>query len=396
MPETMVEIGQYSLQRVSLAQVDRSTLADWESFSSRQGTASPQQDPVWLRGFFAGQLDNLRVYFLYQSGKLCGVAPFLLKDWPLKWHLGEVTLARPRMRRLRLLGGGLNFPEDVSAYDMLFNELARTENSFDTLYFEEVPPESFLGRYLQTSLVVRHTFRRYLPEPPAPHLQLRFRGSFEDYMTKFSKKHRHELRREVRRVRDGALGEMRFVRYTNPEEVSVCLRAAVEVSQKTYQWNLHQRGLISTDLLEQRMVFAAEHGWLRSYLLFCNDIPHAFLIGFQYGRLFLPHEMGFDPAAAKYSIGTVLQLLAVEDLFAFNVPEIVDLGGYGTWKNTLSTDSYLESKVFLFRPGCYTRFVQEGHQISQVVTRMTTAILERARLKTRLKKMIRGWSTSSK
>ena len=77
------------------------------------------------------------------------------------------------------------------------------------------------------------------------------------------------------------------------------------------------------------------------------------LVGFQRRGIFLPLEMGFDPAFAKYSLGTVLQFLLVEHLFANNPPQVLDLGGYGTWKDVLSTTSYLQSRIMLFRPGAY-------------------------------------------
>jgi hypothetical protein len=387
-------VEQCRLSRVSLDTISDSMVAEWESFHGRYSSDSPMHDPRWLRGYFEGQLEHLSAYLLHQSGSLLGVAPFLRKDWPLKWYLGELAVAKPQLRRLRLLGGLPDLPQDESVYDLLFSELAKPEHGYDALQLEEIPVDSFLWKYLHNSPLVRRSFRRYLPGAPSPHLLLRFRGSFDEYMKKFSKKHRHELRREVRRIREGALGEMRFVQYTRPEEVSLFLDPAVTVSKKTYQWNLHQRGLSATDLLRRRLLFAAENGWFRSYLMFCNDVPCAFLAGFQYGGLFLPHEMGFDPALSKYSVGTVLQMLVVEDLFAHNTPEVLDLGGYGGWKDVLSTESYLESTILLFRPGAYTRFVQEGHRICQSVTKTSAVVLDKLQFKSTLKKLIRRWAGS--
>jgi hypothetical protein len=212
-------------------------------------------------------------------------------------------------------------------------------------------------------------------------------------MKKFSTKHRHNLKREVKRIREGLLGPMRFAQYTKPEEVSAFLDAAVELSKKTYQWNLHQRGLSATEVLKSRMLFAAERGWLRSYILFCNEVACAFTVGFQHEGVFLLLETGFDPALSKHSVGMVLQMLTVEDLFAHNTPEVLDLSSYGSWKEVLSTGSYLETKALLFCPGAYTRFVQEGHRAFQAVSRTGVALLERFHLKGRLKKTIRNVST---
>src|ERR1035438_840598 len=114
--EAFAGIEPYCLQRTSLARASDATLAEWDAFRRRRSPDSPVHDPLWLRGYFDGQLHNLHTYMLYRSGSLSGVASFLLKNWPLKWQLGEVTVAQPSLQRMRLLGGTLNLPEDEVAY----------------------------------------------------------------------------------------------------------------------------------------------------------------------------------------------------------------------------------------------------------------------------------------
>src|SRR5258708_2437172 len=122
-PEILPAVEPYRLHQVSLDAADASLLLDWKTLLSNCQSHSLMDDPEWLQGYFAGQLDKLTAYLLYQSGYLSGVAPFLRKDFPLKWYLGELTVARPQLRRLRLLGGIPNLPEDEAVYDLLFSEL---------------------------------------------------------------------------------------------------------------------------------------------------------------------------------------------------------------------------------------------------------------------------------
>ena len=89
------------------------------------------------------------------------------------------------------------------------------------------------------------------------------------------------------------------------------------MSQKTYQWNLHERGLRATERFERRYRFAADHGWFRSYLLFCGETPCAFLGGYQWKGRYYIDEIGFDPAFTKHSPGTVLQMMAIQDMFDY-------------------------------------------------------------------------------
>jgi hypothetical protein len=220
---------------------------------------------------------------------------------------------------------------------------------------------------------------------------LRVEGTFQQYMGKFSSKHRNTINRKIKKLRDGALGEMSLVRYESPADVPVFLEQAIEISRKTYQWTQYGRGLSAVDRVRRRLMYAAERGWMRSYLLFCGGQARAFILGYQYGGRFLLDEIGFDPESAKYSVGTVLQMLTVEDLFLHNRPHVFDLQDYGAYKEVLSTDSYLEGKLFLFRPSAYARFLRMGHRGSALIDKSVSSALDCFNLRTRLRQKARGW-----
>jgi hypothetical protein len=373
---------QHTLVRSSLATITDASAAEYGAFLTAGNL--PTDDAEWLRGYFAGELDNLIAYMLSDGGSLSGVAHFLKRDWPLKWHLGELRVASLPLQRLLLLGPTPHFPEDQAAFDLLFSELAKTAQSFQAVFVAEVPVESYFWKYLNESKVIGKHFLTHQPEAPSPYPILRFEGSFDDYMGKLPK-HRKNLTREVRKIWEGFLGEMRFVRFESPEEVPAFLSDAVELSKKTYQWVLHGRGLSATDLVRRRLLFAAQHGWMRSYLLYCGGSACAFIVGFQYRGRFLLHETGFDPALARFSVGTVLLLLAIEDLFAHNRAEILDLGDYGGCKAMFSTESYLQGNMFLFQRGLYPRFLRTGHMAFAHATKAASTCLEHLGWRSRLR-----------
>jgi hypothetical protein len=270
--------------------------------------------------------------------------------------------------------------------------LATSEKNIDAIYLEDVPIDSFLWKYLHRSELIRKSFLRYQPKLPTPRPMLRVEGTFQQYMGKFNSKHRNTINRKIKKLRDGALGEMRLVRYESAADVSVFLEQAIEVSRKTYQWARHGRGLSAIDRVTRRLKFAAEHGWMRCYLLFCGEHACAFILGFQYEGRFLLDEIGFDPELAKYSVGTVLQMLTVEDLFNHNRPHIFDLQDYGAYKEVLSTDSYLEGKLFLFRPSAYARLLRMGHRGCSLIDKSASTVLNHFNLRTKLRQKARGWA----
>jgi hypothetical protein len=387
--------GEYSLHHVYLGADSARFLSDWKSFLSRSGSNLPMHDPEWLKAHFATQIDDLSVYLLYKSGAVCGIAPFARGEWPLKWQLGEVTLAELPLKRMRVVGGAPKFPDDDRAWDLLFRELALSGNALDAVYLDRVPVDSFLWGYLRSSALLRGYFRRYVPQAPSTFYTLHLRGSFDAYMGRFSSKHRNTLLRRVRRLKDGVLGQMRFIRYTRPEDVSEFVDLAVAVSRKTWQWNLLTEGIRDDDAYRRLLGDLAGRGWLRSYILVCGESPVAYVIGFQYCDRFIFHAPGFDPDCSKYSVGTVLFVLMIEDLFVHQKAEVIDLGGDGTYKEAFTNESVLEGSVFLFRRAVYTRFVQAGHELCQFGSRTGSAVLDKLKLKEKVRKRIREASLPS-
>ena len=51
-----------------------------------------------------------------------------------------------------------------------------------------------------------------------------------------------------------------------------------------------------------------------------------FVLGLQYGHRFHAFAAAVDPAWRRYSAGTIIFLLVLEDLFKENPPEIYDFG----------------------------------------------------------------------
>jgi hypothetical protein len=88
----------YSLKPLALGAASDSWISSWHSLP-HASPPDPMRDPEWLRGFFAEETHNLWIYSLSQGGRHCGLAPFLRRDWSVKWQIGELTLADWRVGR---------------------------------------------------------------------------------------------------------------------------------------------------------------------------------------------------------------------------------------------------------------------------------------------------------
>ncbi len=389
-----IETETYRLQRVELGNMSASICREWVDLLAQRQSGSPMHDPRSLRERAVHGDRKAMAYFVYQGERLCGVASFQVRDWPLKWQLGELSVAQFPLRRLCLLRGGTALPEDPAAHALLFQEIVKQEQSFDTVYLEDIPVDSFLWKFVCADSTTARFFSRYHATDPKPRVFLRLEGTFDDYMDKFSGKHRKNLKRSIRLFEEQAPGQIRSVRITQPEDVESFLDQAVDLSRKTYQWNLLGRGL-RAPMLKERLLFMARQGWLRAYLLTVRDVACAFVIGFQYDGRYYLEDMGYDPAWRDYSVGKLLQLYLIRDLFEYQSPRIYDMGEYGPHKEEFGNDSYVQGSLFLLSRRLYPRFIRAGHRACAGASTHASAMAERFGWKNRLKNLMRAWSSTT-
>ena len=140
-------------------------------------------------------------------------------------------------------------------------------------------------------------------------------GSFESYLAGFSGKTRATLRRKARRLAE-APGGYRVTAHRTPAEVEAFLAAALPLSARTYQARLLDAGLPDTPAARRAMLEDAEAGRMRAFLLHAGGQPVAYLSLPVVGETLVYAHLGYDPDWALLSPGTVLQMEALEQLFA--------------------------------------------------------------------------------
>lgn len=378
----------YLIQEMTLDTIPDDLLEPWRQSNNRFCDHTMHCDPDWLQVHFQNQKKNVHVYFCKKDGAIVGAVPFHLANEPMRCQIGDLVLAKLPMRVMRLQGYTPNIPAEESAYDALFREILKTP--FDAIFMNYVRTDSFLWNYLHSSSFVQKSFRYFSKRGPEPHLLARLDGSFESYMQKFSAKTRKNRLREIKKLTDR--GDMKFIRVSEESEVDAYLEATLEISRKTWQFRRLGWGIAASDpdVMHSELNFLAQRGWLRSYLLKCGDAPCSFIGGWQYGPRFYHAIIGFDPAWSNFSVGSVLQLLVLEDLFKENTPQIYDFGTFAEYKQYFSTESYSEDIVWLFRRRPYPLFVNGMQRVFNRISRKSGALLNRFGLKAKIKQLLRA------
>lgn len=214
--------------------------------------------------------------------------------------------------------------------------------------------------------------------------------SFEDYLQGFSSKTRSTLRRKARKLAKEA-GDYTLTEHRTPAEVEAFLDAALPLSAKTYQARLLDAGLPESSAARAVMLEAAERGQMRCFLLWVDKAPIAYLSLPLVGKTLVYAHLGYDPDFARLSPGTVLQLIALERLFAENAYAYFDFTeGEGAHKAMFGTDSVECTSFVLLRPTITNRALLGARDSFDGAVEAARSVAERAGVLTRIRSALRA------
>jgi hypothetical protein len=387
---------EYRVRRIRLDEVDPAQISSWLECNRTQGTDIIHNNPEWLLRLYANEKDRVLVYLLENDRGIVGVAPFALDPITLNCQLADFHLASIPIRRLTLLGYSPSIPENEAAYGALFRQLIADRRDYDAIFLQYLKVDSYMWRFIRQHLAVHKHFQRYSRLGPMPHPLLRFGGSFEQYMQKFSSKHRGNHSRAMKRLEKK--GKVELVRVTRKHQIDAYVDAMLKVSAHSWQFNTHNWGTRreSPADAKARMYWLAERGWERSYLLICGGIPCSFIDGYQYNGRYHSAAVQSDADWNDWSVGSILHLLAIKDMFTFNRPEVFDFATYAQYKLHFSTESYPEEVTMLFVKRPYPIMAKTLYQVTGAASQKGGLLLDRLNLKSKARRFLRrlGWSHS--
>ena len=301
---------------------------------------------------------------------------------PLRFQIGERTLAAAQ-RRLIIKGFDL---ESLLGEASL--NLPPLPPSADGMMLRSLPEKQLAPVAAQAEGLLVYVRQRY------PRYYASLGGTFDEYMAGFSAKSRSTLKRKMRKFEQLSGGQLDVRAYRTPEEMETFYALARAVSQKTYQERLLGSGLPEDDAFRAAMRASAGRDEARGYLLFLDGEPVSYLYTpIQQGCVIYAY-LGYDPAIATHSPGTILQLEAMERLFAEQRHRYFDFTeGDGQHKRLFSTGHVECVDVLLLRPTVSNRVLIATHRRFHSGVEALGEMAERYGVKSRLKKWLRGTPT---
>jgi CelD/BcsL family acetyltransferase involved in cellulose biosynthesis len=257
--------------------------------------------------------------------------------YPLRFQIGARTLLTARRRLVRL---ALTLDDVLSGDAPTLPPLDAAAHGYVINSLPEALLPGIVARAGGLRPFVRQRYTRYYADLSA---------GFDAYLASFSSKARSTLLRKVRRFAERSGGTIDIRAYRTPEEYESFFALARIVSRKSYQERLLDAGLPEHE--RDAMIALAARDGLRAFLLFLDGEPVSYLYLPARGDTLIYAYLGFDPALADLSAGTVLQFEAMRLLIEEGRFRRLDFTeGEGQHKRLFATGGVACVDLLLLRP----------------------------------------------
>jgi CelD/BcsL family acetyltransferase involved in cellulose biosynthesis len=346
------------------ATTDAALVADWERLLLKAGHVNAlYASPAWVEELAAQGSAKVRVWAVRsENGKLVGIVPVKVGGYELQFSVSYKVLARRKLTVGRILGSMLVLPDCRELYARLLGDMLADLPECAGLYCEALPTDSYFWRTMPAITGQCQRVYAHVTDGPRPWHQVKL-TTFDAYLKAMSSKARANVRREVRHLDEHAGGKLKLRRCTEPDEVADFLRLALAVSERSWQHRTLGQQALHDKTNVRYFEGLARRGLLQSYLLMAGETPCAFVIGYRYGGVYHYAEVAFDEAFTKFSPGTVLLYLILEDMHGCDGIETLNFGiGDATYKRRFGNVQREDVGCLLMRNKISTRMLTGGHQ----------------------------------
>lgn len=216
-------------------------------------------------------------------------------------------------------------------------------------------------------------------------------GSFDDYLARFSSKTRSTLRRKHRKLTKDIGGKAEFREYRTPDEIDQFRDLALPLSRRTYQAKSLDAGLPEDDAAHALRRTLAAQDRVRAYLLCVDGKPVSYLYLPIEGETISYAFLGYDPDYSRLSPGTVLQLEALDRLFAEGRFRYFDFTeGEGAHKAMFGTDSVEACSFFLLKGAAANKMLLKSVDAFDASIAGAKSIAERTGALAKVRGFLRG------
>ena len=213
---------------------------------------------------------------------------------------------------------------------------------------------------------------------------------FDQYANKFSSKTRSTIQRKIRKFKEHCGGSIKWKSYNQPEDIAEFFLHARQVSKLTYQERLLDVGLPTDEAFMKEAFLLAQNDRLRAYILFDGDRPISYLYCPEKDGVLIYSYLGYDPEYQNLSVGTVLQWLAIENIFHEKKFKFFDFTeGNSSHKVLFSSHQRLCANVFFVKNTPINSLKIHSHHYTNRFSKWLGDTLDKYGVKAKIKKLLR-------
>jgi len=336
-----------------------------------------------------GRVIRPHVILISKDGIPSALAVGRIEDLEFEFNFGYKTLYKTPVRTFTLIYEGIlgdASPENCKILLTEFRNILKQEEA-DIIYLSNIQSGSPL--YNLSSTIPKHLSRDHFPISNV-HWKMSLPPDMNAFFSSRSRKHRYWLRRLERVLEKDYPGNITTKSFVEEKDLNQLFTDAESISQKTYQRKL-EGGFIDNETTRKFYSFLIEKSLLRAYVLYIEEKPAAYWIGYQYGDTFHLRVTGYDPTFRHYETGTILFLKMLEDLCAINKLNFIDFGfGDAPYKRRFGNQSWNESSIYIFPQSFRGIFLNTGRTVTSMIYQFSILLLKRFGL---LEKVKREWRT---
>jgi hypothetical protein len=292
----------------------------------------------------------------------------------------------PSVRCLTIILGGVLGHCSHSNSDILISELykALKFREADIISFSEIPTDSPIFKLSRTKPSV--FCRDFFPNIDR-HFKMALPSSIDQIMRGKARKRNKSLWRKLADDFDDNVQVKKTREIKNVERFCNELEA---VSKKTYQ-HASGGGFICNSKSVALLSSLSTHGCLRAYVLYIQNIPCAYWIGYIHKDSFYSFPIGgtgYDPSYRKYGIGNLLMWRMIEDLCLEANVQYLDFGFMDTpYKRKICELSWEEANFYIFQPSLKGFIINSWRVTSSLYRRARDRIFLSLKLEEKWKKL---------
>jgi CelD/BcsL family acetyltransferase involved in cellulose biosynthesis len=258
--------------------------------------------------------------------ELVGLVPLYPTEEPCQFPLtyGYAYKTRPK-KMLHIASGRLLLPSGDRWFDGLFASLARRASEGRILKVSNVPVESPLHRYLETSPLLKRQYCLFaVPGLTRVHT-IPLTPSYDEFLAKYSSKKRYNLRRQIRQLEQAARGGLELRRYDSEGSLPDFFHYWDQLLAGTGAPPPTPAALARREAYQRRL---ARNGLFCCYVLMDGTRPVAAIRGRRYDPVFMLDITRHDREYEAYSPGSCLLHMVIEQLIGGRSTNLINLG-YG-------------------------------------------------------------------